>query len=121
MKEYGDNKSAKKLQVFTQIISAGTQNIVMTTIRDMSYWLELEKQKNITQTQTLAFASAAHEFRNPLNAIVASLELLDPLIDHQRGNQYFSIAKSCSNLMLFLVRDILDFAQIESQSLVLSF
>jgi signal transduction histidine kinase len=53
----------------------------MTTIRDMSYWVELEKQKNITQTQTVAFASAAHEFKNPLNAIVASLDLLQPLID----------------------------------------
>jgi signal transduction histidine kinase len=54
----------------------------MTTIRDMTTWNELEKMKMITQTQTLSFASAAHEFRNPLNAIVASLELLDPLIDH---------------------------------------
>ena len=82
----------------------------MTTIRDMSYWLELEKQKNITQMQTIGFASAAHEFRNPLNAITASLELLSPLIDHSRGHQYFTIAKSCSNLMLFLVKDILDYS-----------
>jgi signal transduction histidine kinase len=89
MKESGESKNSKKLQVFTQIISAGTQQIVMTTIRDMSYWLELEKLKNITETQTLAFASAAHEFRNPLNAIVSSLELLDPVIDHKRGHQYF--------------------------------
>lgn len=27
--------------------------------------------------KTIAFASAAHEFRNPLNAIVSSLELID--------------------------------------------
>ncbi|TNV84916.1 hypothetical protein FGO68_gene13997 [Halteria grandinella] len=91
----------------------------------MSYWQELEKQKNITQMQTIAFASAAHEFRNPLNAISASLELISPIIkmheDDLLGQQYFQIARSCSNLMLFLVRDILDYAQIESKSLVLSF
>jgi len=29
----------------------------------------------------VAFASAAHEFKNPLNAIVSSLEILEPLID----------------------------------------
>ena len=90
----------------------------------MSYWQELEKQKNITQMQTLAFASAAHEFRNPLNAISASLELISPIIqersDDDLGKQYFQIARSCSNLMLFLVKDILDYAQIESKSLVLS-
>jgi signal transduction histidine kinase len=50
----------------------------MTTIRDMSYWLELEKQKFRGKMQTLAFASAAHEFKNPLSAIVSSLELLGP-------------------------------------------
>lgn len=98
----------------------GSKNVVITTIRDMSQLLELEEQKNIMKTQTLAFASAAHEFRNPLNAIVASLELLSPLINHEKGGQYYSIAKSCSNLMLFLVRDILDFAQLESKSIVLS-
>ncbi|TNV86884.1 hypothetical protein FGO68_gene8607 [Halteria grandinella] len=115
-----DSQEGKRVQVFTQTITMGSKNVVITTIRDMSSLLELEKQKNITKTQTLAFASAAHEFRNPLNAIVASLELLNPLIDHKKGSQYYSIAKSCSNLMLFLVRDILDFAQIESRSLILS-
>lgn len=78
----------------------------------MSHWLELERQKNITSLQTLAFASAAHEFRNPLNAILTSLELLHPLIQTTQGIKYCSIARGCSNLMLFLVKDILDFAQI---------
>lgn len=45
----------------------------MTTIRDMSKWLELEKQKTMSKMKTIAFASAAHEFRNPLNAITQSL------------------------------------------------
>ena len=48
----------------------------MTTIRDMSQWLELEQQKQLQKMKTVAFASAAHEFRNPLNAILQSLDLL---------------------------------------------
>lgn len=70
----------------------------------------------------MAFASAAHEFRNPLNAINASLLLLEPMIDskHEMERSYYQIAKSSSNLMLFLVKDILDFAQMESKSLVLN-
>jgi signal transduction histidine kinase len=49
----------------------------------MSYWLELEKKKNMAKLQTVAFASAAHEFKNPLNAIVSSLDILEPLIDRR--------------------------------------
>jgi signal transduction histidine kinase len=60
--------------------------------------------------KTLAFASAAHEFRNPLNAIVVSLDLLKPFISDENGIKYCQIAKNCSNLMLFLVKDILDFS-----------
>jgi signal transduction histidine kinase len=51
----------------------------------MSYWLELEKRKNMSSMQTIAFASAAHEFKNPLNAIVSSLEIMEPLIDLRKG------------------------------------
>jgi signal transduction histidine kinase len=31
--------------------------------------------------KTVAFAEAAHEFRNPLNGIIASLDLLSDKID----------------------------------------
>lgn len=34
--------------------------------------------------KTIAFASAAHEFRNPLNAIESSLNALDNIIDKQK-------------------------------------
>ena len=88
----------------------GTGKVVLTTIRDMSHWIELEQQKNLSSLKTVAFASAAHEFRNPLNAIVISLEMLTPLIQDERGKKYCYIAKNCSNLMLFLVKDILDFS-----------
>lgn len=63
--------------------------------------------------KTIAFASAAHEFRNPLNGIVASLELLENKVQDEKGIQFFKTAKNCTQLMLFLVRDILDFSQIE--------
>ncbi len=92
----------------------------MTTIRDMSRWLELEKQKTMSEMKTIAFASAAHEFRNPLNAITQSLQLLNGLIDHTKGAKFFNIAKNCSNLMLYLVNDILDFSQLESKKFLLN-
>ena len=64
--------------MFSQVIESGSKKnkLLITTIRDQSQWLELERQKNLAAIKTVAFAQAAHEFRNPLNGIIASLELL---------------------------------------------
>lgn len=58
--------------------------------------------------KTIAFASAAHEFRNPLNGIISSLYRLEEHI--KVDNKYLKIALNCASLMLFLVNDVLDFA-----------
>ena len=92
------------------MINTGNKNLVFTTIRDMSHWSELEKSKNLTLYKTQAFASAAHEFRNPLSAIITSLDLLRDMIDLERGLKYYNTAKNCSKLMLYLVNDILDYS-----------
>jgi signal transduction histidine kinase len=60
--------------------------------------------------KTIAFASAAHEFRNPLNGIISSLDLLEEKIDIQKCGTNYNVAKNCSKLMLFLVNDIMDYA-----------
>eukprot|EP00347_Sterkiella_histriomuscorum_P008673 403344196 len=93
---------------------------VMTTVRDQSTWLEIEKQKNLSQLKTIAFASAAHEFRNPLNAINSSLLIVESQVKNKEAKKYIMTAKNCSRLMLFLVNDILDFSQLESKKLVLN-
>jgi signal transduction histidine kinase len=59
--------------------------------------------------RTTAFGSAAHELKNPLNAINSSLELLEPKIVNQADRPLFETARNCSKLMLFLIRDFLDF------------
>eukprot|EP00347_Sterkiella_histriomuscorum_P016394 403353354 len=110
----------KKLQVFTSTINSGPKTYVMTTIRDMSFWLEYQKEKNMSCMKTIAFASAAHEFRNPLNAIISSLDLLDNYITQERARQFLITAKVSSNLMLYLVNDILDFSQIEANNFILN-
>jgi signal transduction histidine kinase len=60
----------------------------------------------------VAFASAAHEFRNPLNGIIQSLELLSMTksVDMEKGAKSFNVAQSCASIMLCLANDILDFA-----------
>lgn len=100
----------KKLIVGTIAINQGNQTFLLTTIRDMSFWLDYVRQISVSKVKSIAFASAAHEFRNPLNAIAASIELLEPLIDLQRGYKLYTTVRNCSSLMLYLVNDILDFS-----------
>jgi signal transduction histidine kinase len=54
---------------------------MMIKVRDMTNIIELERQKATSAIKTIAFASAAHEFRNPLNGIITSLNLLKDKID----------------------------------------
>jgi len=49
---------------------------MLVTLRDMSTLLELEREKRTSKMKTVAFAQAAHEFRNPLNGVVHSLDML---------------------------------------------
>ena len=53
---------------------------MIATIRDMSHWLEVENLKTSTKSKTVAFAQAAHEFRNPLNGMILSLELIEDYV-----------------------------------------
>jgi len=115
-----ETSTKKRLQVFCQLIIAGSKTFVITTIRDMSHWLEIQKQKNLTLFKTQAFASAAHEFRNPLNAIIGSLEYLRGVVDMERDGQFYMVAKNSSQLMLNLVNDILEYAQIESNTFIIN-
>ena len=60
--------------------------------------------------KTITFAQASHEFRNPLNGILTSLDLLVINGDVDPENIYFISAKNCSLLMLSLINDMLDYA-----------
>jgi signal transduction histidine kinase len=66
---------------------------------------ELEKQKALIKLKTIAFGSAAHELKNPLNAINSSLELLKGRLTDSRDLTFFNMARNCSKLMLSLVKD----------------
>lgn len=84
-----DEKSGvRTLQVFSQIIKTGKTSLVLTTVRDMTKWISLEKQKQMSKLKTVAFASAAHEFKNPLNGIISALEILEPMITLNKQGEY---------------------------------
>lgn len=63
-------------KVYSISFSPLSTELFIVTLRDVSTLLQLEKEKAKSNCKSVAFAQAAHEFRNPLNGIQASLEMI---------------------------------------------
>jgi signal transduction histidine kinase len=104
---------------------------------DMTDFYKLEEAKNNIKLQKIMFASASHEFRTPLNAIMMSYEfikssnqiytdLMNPYgglsrRDSQRVDKcksditkFTDIGYSSSVLLLSLIEDVLDLSKMEA-------
>jgi signal transduction histidine kinase len=79
--------------------------LVVTTVRDITLLKNFEKQRALIKLKTVAFGSAAHELKNPLNAINSSLNMLEGRFKTPEDLTFFNVAKNCSKLMLSLVKD----------------
>ena len=66
-------------------------------------------------------ATASHELRNPLNGIIGMLQLLEKEVKEGASYKFWEIANSSSNLLLFLVNDLLDYSKIAVGTLTLSY
>ncbi len=103
------SNNSRVLQVFQRTIPHGKSLLVLTAIRDNTKLISLQKHKQEATLKTAAFGQAAHEFKNPLNGIISSLEILKTMVYlDERSLQIFNVALSCTNLMLFLIKDIQD-------------
>lgn len=67
-----------------------------------------------TQAKSAFLATMSHEIRTPMNGIVGTAALLEetPLTSEQR--EYVNIIQSCSNSLLELINNILDYSKIEA-------
>ena len=75
-------------------------------------------EKNTAITARTKFLSTmGHELRTPLNGIIGALNIIQDEQDEFTKNEYFPILKYCSNHMLQLINDILDFNKIEADKL----
>jgi signal transduction histidine kinase len=88
---------------------------------ERKYAYELVRQINKTEeamdARTRFLSSMGHELRTPLNGIVGATNLLRSAPTLPEQKDYLDILKYCSNHMLGLVNDILDFNKIEAEQL----
>ena len=88
-------------------------------IRDITKSKKLKDLKKASNYKSILFATTSHELRNPLNGIISMLEVIRPSISSQMM-KYINIASSSSQLMLSLVNQIMDYAQLQEGKLILN-
>lgn len=88
-------------------------------IREKSEALEKANKelKKLDEMKSEFISSVSHEFRNPLNSIRESIELvLDGVVNvnEDKGKRILKIAKTSAERLTILVNDLLDFSKLEA-------
>jgi signal transduction histidine kinase/response regulator RpfG family c-di-GMP phosphodiesterase len=74
----------------------------------------------ISKTRSTFFASMSHELRNPLNALLGSIELLEGSENaYAYDEEIMTTAKVCGETLLNLIGNLLDVSKIEAKKLEL--
>ena len=84
--------------------------------------LRREQQRRIdveetAEAQARLYAMISHDIRTPLNGIMGSLELIDQVAVPSSERRHLQTIASCSDTMLGLFNDILDFHKFEHQAM----
>lgn len=94
---------------------------IMGLFNERRYVETIIRQKRRTeeaaQARSRFLSSMGHELRTPLNGIIGVSNLLEKEASLPHQEEYLNILKYCSDHMLRLVNDILDFNKIEAGKL----
>ena len=77
-----------------------------------------EKAERSDRFKSEFLANMSHEIRTPMNAVIGYLSLLEKTELNTKQSEYVEEIKTASEMLLFLVDDILDLSKIESGKMV---
>jgi signal transduction histidine kinase len=81
----------------------------MIVLRDVTELIQAEQSRSIEKLSDVMIASTSHDMRTPLNTIVNMQTMIESRIDDPLLLKWLNIAKTSTNLLLYLVNDTLDF------------
>jgi signal transduction histidine kinase len=76
--------------------------------------MEIQTMKNVEKMKDLMITTVSHEFNTPLNGIIMLLDalLLEKKVPKSIINQYIKPAKNCSDILLNLISDFIDYTKL---------
>ena len=80
--------------------------------------VQLDMMKN-AEEKDIFFASMSHELRNPLNALLGSIDIFKKS-NYEFDQEIIQIAETCGESLLNIIGNILDVSKIENQKLEIS-
>ena len=75
---------------------------------------------NANQAKSDFLAMMSHEIRTPLNGVIATLSLIEPKLLNKENAELIDTALHSSELLTFVINDILDYSKIEANKFVLN-
>jgi signal transduction histidine kinase/CheY-like chemotaxis protein len=104
---------------FAIVVIMEIQNYRSTQLRKKMAWLTAKRATDRALAASRVLSSISHDIRTPMNGIMGAIQLLkeEPLSEQQ--HEYTDICMRCSDSLLHLINDYLDFNKLESGTLVL--
>ncbi|CAK86183.1 unnamed protein product (macronuclear) [Paramecium tetraurelia] len=81
---------------------------------------QIEELKLRDQYKDDLLVSVSHDFKTPINGIVAIVQYLEQIVVDQVEINYLIILKKWAQLLLYMISDILDFSRIQKNNLRLT-
>lgn len=98
-----------------------TKPCILVLVKDTTERDLINRLKETDNYKNTLMASVSHELRTPLNCIISMQEMLREYISEELIAAYLDPAINSSKILLSLVNDILDFAQIRAGKLRLRY
>ena len=77
----------------------------------------IEREKKLQKVKSTFLANMSHEIRTPLNGIIGFLDLLKKSKLDSKQEEFVSVIKNSSHVLLSIINDILDFSKMEAEQL----
>ena len=113
---YSSTLGGKKLLgVNTVVLGVQADQYKVCILQDQSWYEELQKERIAKEYMKKFFAMITHELRNPLQGVLGLFEsLMDSLKEVRSEAEKCNMGISTAKLMMRLVNDLLDLAQLET-------